>query len=257
MMPGTSVSSFERVLLFGVLCMCSVLAVDVEHVMMADTDFCEKDARSPGQYSFMWDKDDMFDVDLAKKETVYHAPDIQKFAHYQAEGGLQNMAVCYHNLDNWMKRPNPPVGSAVQPKFVVVYPEEPAIPEVPNKLVCSVDGFFPSVLNITWYKNGNPVYEGVEITEFYPRDDAYFRRFAFLNFLPKEGDTYTCKVEHPGLQSPIEKQWEGEIPSPETETTETVVCALGLAVGVLGILIGTLLVIKGMRQSEYQRRQTR
>ncbi|XP_043938092.1 RLA class II histocompatibility antigen, DP alpha-1 chain-like [Protopterus annectens] len=148
---------------------------------------------------------------------------------------------------------------SAEPKYVMVYPEDPIELGKPNTLICNVDEFFPPVLNITWYKNDNPVYEGVELTSFYPRDDAKYRRFAYLNFIPEEKDIYSCKVEHPGLKAPSIKSWECDVPAPLPgyETTETVVCALGLAVGIIGIIIGTVLVIKGMKRSDNQRRQIR
>ncbi|KAL0582473.1 LOW QUALITY PROTEIN: HLA class II histocompatibility antigen, DQ alpha 1 chain, partial [Plecturocebus cupreus] len=68
-----------------------------------------------------------------------------------------------------------------------------------NTLICLVDNIFPlSWLNITWLSNGHSVTEGVSET----------------SFLSKKPD----------------------IPAPMSELTETVVCALGLSVGLAGSL---------------------
>lgn len=42
---------------------------------------------------------------------------------------------------------------------------------------------------------------------------------------------------------------EFEPPTPLPETTENVVCALGLVVGLVGIIVGTIFIIKGMRKA--------
>ena len=41
---------------------------------------------------------------------------------------------------------------------------------------------------------------------------------------------------------------EFDAPTPLPETTENVVCALGLIVGLVGIIVGTIFIIKGMRK---------
>ncbi|CAM4565067.1 unnamed protein product [Lepidochelys kempii] len=40
-----------------------------------------------------------------------------------------------------------------------------------------------------------------------------------------------------------------QVPTPVPETTETLMCALGLAVGIIGIIMGTILIIKGMKMN--------
>ncbi|EPQ11380.1 SLA class II histocompatibility antigen, DQ haplotype D alpha chain, partial [Myotis brandtii] len=46
-----------------------------------------------------------------------------------------------------------------------------------------------------------------------------------------------------------------EIPAPMSELTETVVCALGLAVGLVGIVTGTVFIIQGLRPGGVSRQQ--
>ena len=48
---------------------------------------------------------------------------------------------------------------------------------------------------------------------------------------------------------------EPEIPAPMSELTETVVCALGLTVGLVGIVVGTVLIIRGLRSGSPSRHQ--
>ncbi|MDG2575893.1 hypothetical protein P7L86_23395, partial [Vibrio parahaemolyticus] len=110
-----------------------------------------------------------------------------------------------------------------------------------------VDNIFPPVINITWLRNSKPVTEGVYETSFLSNPDHSFHKMAYLTFIPSNDDIYDCKVEHWGLDEPVLKHWEPEVPAPMSELTETVVCALGLSVGLVGIVVGTIFIIKGLR----------
>lgn len=48
---------------------------------------------------------------------------------------------------------------------------------------------------------------------------------------------------------------EPEIPAPISELTETVVCALGLALGLVGIIMGAIFIIQGLRSGGISRQQ--
>lgn len=48
---------------------------------------------------------------------------------------------------------------------------------------------------------------------------------------------------------------EPDIPTPVSELTETVVCALGLAVGLVGIVMGTVFIVQGLRSGGASRPQ--
>ncbi|XP_043383857.1 HLA class II histocompatibility antigen, DR alpha chain-like isoform X3 [Chelonia mydas] len=173
------------------------------------TDPAEQEA---GEFMFEFDQDEIFHVDLERKETVWRLPDFV-------------------------------------PPEVTVFPEDPVELGEPNVLICFVDKFSPPVLSMTWLKNGQEVTGGVSETDFYPRQDNSFRKFSYLPFLPSQGDFYDCRVEHWGLPEPFTKHWEVQVPTPVPETTETLVCALGLAVGIIGIIAGTILIIKGMKMN--------
>uniref|UniRef100_A0A803KGE7 Major histocompatibility complex, class II, DQ alpha 1 n=1 Tax=Xenopus tropicalis TaxID=8364 RepID=A0A803KGE7_XENTR len=48
-----------------------------------------------------------------------------------------------------------------------------------------------------------------------------------------------------------------DVPTPTSEAYQNVICALGLAVGIIGIIAGVMLIIKGMKQSAAQGRSQR
>ncbi|XP_029442241.1 H-2 class II histocompatibility antigen, A-Q alpha chain-like [Rhinatrema bivittatum] len=224
----------------------------VEHILDQAV-FCQ--TQSPkGEYTQNYDDDEMFHVDLERKESVFRLPEFTQYTSFDAQGALGIMSTCYYNLKILIESWNISAATHVAPE-VMVYPENPVELGEPNVLICLMNEFFPPAINVTWLKNGGAVSEGVTETDFYPTKDQSFRKFHYLTFIPEEKDVYACRVEHWGLdRSPLVKFWNAEVAPPASETAQTVVCALGLAVGIVGIIVGTVLIIKGMRQSGGTRR---
>nr|AJG01867.1 DBA1 [Nipponia nippon]AJG01869.1 DBA2 [Nipponia nippon]AJG01871.1 DBA3 [Nipponia nippon]AJG01893.1 DBA1 [Nipponia nippon]AJG01894.1 DBA2 [Nipponia nippon] len=201
-----------------------------------------------GQFMFDFDGDEIFHVDLQKQETIWRLPEFGKFASFEAQGALQNSIVGKSWLNFLAKQSNVSQSPFVPPE-VTVFPKRQVELGDPNVLTCYVDKFWPSVISITWLRNGQEVTDGVLETIFYPRDDNSFRKFSYLPFIPARGDYYDCRVEHEGLPTALLKHWEPQVPLPVSESTETLVCALGLAVGIVGIIVGTILIIKAMKMN--------
>lgn len=207
-----------------------------------------------GEYMFDFDGDEIFHVDMEKKETVWRLEEFGRFASFEAQGALANIAVDKANLDTMMKRTNNTPNTNVPPE-VTVLPNKPVELGEPNTLICFIDKFSPPAVNVTWLKNGKPVTTGVSETVFLPREDHLFRKFHYLPFLPSTEDVYDCQVDHWGLDEPLLKHWEFEARTPLPETTENVVCALGLVVGLVGIIVGTIFIIKGVRRGSAAERR--
>lgn len=55
---------------------------------------------------FDFDGDEIFHVDIQKKETVWRLKEFGQFASFEAQGALANLAVDKANLDIMMKRSN-------------------------------------------------------------------------------------------------------------------------------------------------------
>lgn len=207
-----------------------------------------------GYYTHEFDGDEEFYVDLEKKETVWQLPLFSKFTSFDPQGALRNIATAKHNLNILIKRSNNTAAVNQVPE-VTVFPKSPVMLGQPNTLICHVDNIFPPVINITWLKNGHSVTEGFSETSFLSKNDHSFLKISYLTFLPSDDDFYDCKVEHWGLDKPLLKHWEPEIPAPMSELTETVVCALGLIVGLVGIVVGTVFIIQGLRSGGPSRHQ--
>ncbi|NXP73920.1 HA23 protein, partial [Ramphastos sulfuratus] len=199
-----------------------------------------------GQYISEFDEDEIFHVDLQTTKAIWRLPEFTKFTYVEAEAVLQNMHVTRTNLENSKENANYSQGTIVPPE-VRVFSMEPVELGEPNMLICYVDKFWPSLISITWLRNGQQVTHGVLESVFYPRDDNSFRKFSYLTFVPTARDDYHCRVEHWGLANHTMRRWEPQMPLPISESTETLVCALGLAVGIVGIVVGTILIIKAVK----------
>uniref|UniRef100_A0A8C8REM8 Ig-like domain-containing protein n=1 Tax=Pelusios castaneus TaxID=367368 RepID=A0A8C8REM8_9SAUR len=230
-------SSYERS--WGAADAC-LPAVDHVHFQAEFYQRTDQSQQGVGEYIQGWEEDEMFYVDLEKKETVWRLPKFGEFASFDAQGALSNNAILKNNLEILIKRSNHTRAQNVPPE-VTVFPEDPVELGDPNILICFVDKFFPPALSVTWLRNGQEVTEGVSETDFYPCQDGSFRKFSYLPFIPRQDEVYDCRAHHEGL--------EPQVPTPVPETTETLVCALGLAVGIIGIVVGTILIIKGMKMN--------
>ncbi|XP_004617741.1 SLA class II histocompatibility antigen, DQ haplotype D alpha chain-like [Sorex araneus] len=249
----------RRALILGVLFLATILSpcasqeIKADHVGAYGALFYQSYGPS-GQFTFEFDGDEEFYVDLDKKETIWWKPEFSQFGGFDPQGGLTNIATAKHNINILMKRFNGTTAINEVPE-VTVLPKFHALPGEANILICLVDNIFPPVINITWLHNGQSVKEGVSETSFLTKDDHSFLKISYLTFIPSEDDIYDCKVEHWGLDKPLLKHWELEIPAPMSEVTENVICALGLSVGLVGIMAGTIFIIQGLRSGSASRPQ--
>ncbi|KAM6233297.1 class II histocompatibility antigen, B-L beta chain-like [Porphyrio hochstetteri] len=95
----------------------------------------------------------------------------------------------------------------VQPKLSVFPMQSSSLPET-DRLVCHVTGFYPSEIEVKWFKNGQEETEHVVSTEVIQNGDWTYQVMVMLETTPQRGDTYMCQVEHASLQHPITRLWE-------------------------------------------------
>ncbi|XP_007483700.2 deleted in malignant brain tumors 1 protein-like [Monodelphis domestica] len=190
-----------------------------------------------GQFLHEFDGDEQLHVDLDRKEIVWRLPEFGHIFSFSAQIGLGNIAVDMANLNHLIRQTNYTPATVVAPE-VTIFPKEPVEAEEPNLLICHIDKFSPPVINVTWLRNGQSVTTGIDETVFLPRDDYSFHKFHYLTFFPSNDDVYDCVVEHWGLEKPLFKHWEPEMLTPPSEIMETIVCVLGLVMGLVGIIGG-------------------
>ncbi|KAM5326201.1 HLA class II histocompatibility antigen, DP alpha 1 chain-like [Glossophaga mutica] len=230
---------------------CGTGAIRADHVSTY-AEFVQTH-RPSGEFMLEFDEDEQFHVDLDKKETVWHLPEFLHAFDYDARRGIADIIMARKNLNTLIQRSNHSRATN-EPPEVTVFPKEPVELGQPNTLICHVDKFFPPVLSVTWLHNGQAVTEGVAETIFLPSTEFRFHKFHYLTFVPSAEDVYDCQVEHWSLDQPLLRHWEAQEQIQVPETTETVVCALGLVVGLAGIIAGTI-VLKTRKAKSTPRRR--
>ncbi|NXV79019.1 HB2L protein, partial [Atlantisia rogersi] len=94
----------------------------------------------------------------------------------------------------------------VQPKLSVFPMQSSSLPET-DRLVCHVTGFYPSEIEVKWFKNGQEETEHVVSTDVIQNGDWTYQVMVMLETTPQRGDTYMCQVEHASLHHPITHHW--------------------------------------------------
>ncbi|ELK38722.1 HLA class II histocompatibility antigen, DQ beta 1 chain [Myotis davidii] len=62
-------------------------------------------------------------------------------------------------------------------------------------------------IKVRWFRNDQEETAGVVSTPLIRNGDWTYQILVMLEMTPQRGDIYTCRVEHPSLQSPIAVEW--------------------------------------------------
>ncbi|XP_077138038.1 class I histocompatibility antigen, F10 alpha chain-like [Ranitomeya variabilis] len=77
------------------------------------------------------------------------------------------------------------------------------------KLHCQVYGFHPRAVDVKWMKNKDEVHS-YETTHVLPNPDGTYQIRVSAEVTPKDGDRYSCYVDHRSLEEPLYIVWEPE-----------------------------------------------
>ncbi|XP_075411331.1 DLA class II histocompatibility antigen, DR-1 beta chain-like [Tenrec ecaudatus] len=113
---------------------------------------------------------------------------------------------------------------------VSVYPAKTQPLQHHNLLVCSVNGFYPGHIEVTWFRNGQEEKAGVVSTGLIQNGDWTFQMLEMLEVTPQSGEVYSCRVEHPSLTSPVTVEWRSQSESAQSKMLS------GIGGFVLGLL---------------------
>ncbi|XP_049620751.1 HLA class II histocompatibility antigen, DP alpha 1 chain-like [Suncus etruscus] len=197
--------------------------------------------QNSGEIMFQFDDDEMFYMKMRKMKMVWNAQDFAKPFSLEIETGTNNLYRMMVKLQEIIQRSNKTQAKS-EPPIVAVYPKNPVELGQPNTLICHVDQFFPPILNVSWFRNGEQVTEDTSESLFLPSPENLFNKYYYLNFVPSTEDVYYCKVEHWGLDKPLLRHWEALKAEQLPETIENVVCVAGLVGGLVCSIVGVILI---------------
>uniref|UniRef100_G3U622 Uncharacterized protein n=1 Tax=Loxodonta africana TaxID=9785 RepID=G3U622_LOXAF len=201
------------------------------------------------EFMLDFDGDEFFYVNMEQKETVWWLKEFEHFASFEAQRVLASIAVDKVNLDVVMKRSNHTPNISESPAGTLLLSSPAEFLQL-NILISFVDTFSPPILNVPWLKNIKPVITEVSETVFLPREDHFSSKFYYLPFLPSTEDFCDCQVDHWGLDKVLLKRLvfpkSLKCHIPPRDNRESGVCILGLFVSLVGIIVGTVLIIKDL-----------
>ncbi|XP_033622271.1 HLA class II histocompatibility antigen, DR beta 5 chain-like isoform X2 [Fukomys damarensis] len=123
----------------------------------------------------------------------------------------------------------------VEPK-VTVYPTKTQALQHHSLLVCSVSGFYPGHIEVRWFRNGQEQEDGVVSTGLIRNGDWTFQTLVMLETVPRSGEVYVCRVEHPSWSSPVTVEWRAQSGSARSKMLS----------GVGGFVLGLLFLGAGL-----------
>ncbi|XP_066499311.1 H-2 class II histocompatibility antigen, A-K alpha chain-like isoform X2 [Hoplias malabaricus] len=115
---------------------------------------------------------------------------------------------------------------------------------VSNSLVCRASSFFPPPVTVFWTKNNLNVTEGVSLGPYYQNSDGTLSVFSTLGFTPEPGDIYSCTVKHRALEGSQTRIWEVDTEVEELSLFATVLCVVGVCLGIFGAIAAVVLIVK-------------
>ncbi|KAF4074694.1 hypothetical protein AMELA_G00242220 [Ameiurus melas] len=124
------------------------------------------------------------------------------------------------------------------PPTASVFQKHSSSPEV----VCHATGFFPKPVMITWQKDGEDVYEDVDLGETLPNQDGSFQKRSILTVSVEDlqKHTYTCVIQHSSLEKEIVLHEE------DIRILNPGGAPIGIIVGVVAALVVLVAVVAGI-----------
>ncbi|KAM9323868.1 uncharacterized protein PAF06_020104 [Gastrophryne carolinensis] len=178
------------------------------------------------------------DVGYYIAKTEFGRPDaeyLNKNKDFIEQLKAQVQIFCEHNYDiihgfTADRRVEPKVRMFLVPQF-----DEPDAEH--HILQCTVYGFFPSEIEVKWYRNGEEETSQVQQPELLLNGDWTFQLPVMLLTEIKRGDVFTCEVHHQSLKDPLRVDWH-----PQTSDS----AKSKMATGIVGFVLGAVFIIAGI-----------
>ncbi|KAM4053548.1 class I histocompatibility antigen, F10 alpha chain-like [Anomaloglossus baeobatrachus] len=113
------------------------------------------------------------------------------------------------------------------------------------KLHCQVYGFHPRAVDVKWM-NGEDEVHSYETTRVLPNPDGSYQIRVSTEVTPKDGDRYSCYVDHSSLEGPMTIVWE-----PEKSSVWVIAVVVAVVVLAITLLVIVVFVIYKRRKAGY------
>ncbi|XP_056395231.1 class I histocompatibility antigen, F10 alpha chain-like [Hyla sarda] len=149
--------------------------------------------------------------------------------------------ICIEWLKKHVKNGREDLERRVRPEVKVSGQEE----KKKLTLHCQAYGFHPKPVDVKWMKNGVDDLPTYQTTHVLPNPDGTYQIQVTAEVIPKEGDSYSCYVDHSSLgEEPLLVKWEPAKPSSWVIPVVLVVVVIAL----LGVGIGGFLLYRKKKQ---------
>uniref|UniRef100_A0A8C6WRS7 Ig-like domain-containing protein n=1 Tax=Neogobius melanostomus TaxID=47308 RepID=A0A8C6WRS7_9GOBI len=202
------------------------------------------DPKLRGEEMFGLDGEVYAYADFDRQEAIYPQPEFVDHITYPGSyyEAVSNQNTCRYNLrvlNEKMKEFPLPLEPPGDP---LLYPRAHLRPLQPNTLVCRASGFYPAPVVFSWTRDRQNI-SSSSVSQAFPHSDGTFTQFSTIKLLPQEGEVYSCSLEHPALRERATRLWTVQFQSPSL--APSVFCAVGLALGLVGVAVGTFFLVKG------------
>ncbi|XP_073332266.1 rano class II histocompatibility antigen, A beta chain-like [Pagrus major] len=144
----------------------------------------------------------------------------------------QKETYCKNHVDNAYSTI---LTQSVKP-YVVLTSSTPSAGKHQSMLVCSVFDFFPKLIKVSWFRDGQEVTSDVTSTDELADGDWFYQIHSHLEYTPRSGEKISCVVEHASLKEPLVTDWDPSMPESERNK---------IAIGASGLILGLILSLAG------------
>ncbi|XP_062954469.1 HLA class II histocompatibility antigen, DM alpha chain [Cynocephalus volans] len=215
---------------------------DLQNHTFLHTVYCQDGSPSVG-LSETYDEDHLFSFDFSKNSRVPRLPEFADWAQDTRDVSAISFdkRFCQMMIQDIGPRLDGKIPVSRGLPIAEVFTLKPLEFGKPNTLVCFVSNLFPPTLTVNWQHHSVPV-EGVGPTFVSAIDGLSFQAFSYLNFTPEPYDLFSCIVTHEIDSYTAIAYW---VPQDalSSDLLENVLCGVAFGLGVLGIIVGTVLIV--------------
>ncbi|XP_041835026.1 H-2 class II histocompatibility antigen, A-Q alpha chain-like [Melanotaenia boesemani] len=183
-------------------------------------------------------------ADFTKKEIVWAMPQLPQLAKDFAKRIFEiaeSSTVRCHSVLGKAKKADPGSPLRQEAPDISIYTRYEGEDGVVNTLFCLANDFYPPTINFTWTKNDVEVTEGVLNLRYRHNSDGTFHRISTLSLIPREGDFYSCKVQHEASEQPLSITWKLK---KKMSSSAAKFFTSSLVLSLIGIMTGVFFLIK-------------